>query len=222
MTLIFRFIFSQFEVREAAQALLLAELKRIGPKGRKAIVDEWSPYLPNYADPYPSTMQSNAGQHASPQSQIEEQHSESATLSNGHKEENSSPDNDKSNVDQHHNEEEESEDDDEEDESMFSIEFVGSFFLREILKQPCCQIILGSVRKWSSAVEAKRKQSTAIVLLGVIGAEYGHETEQSRRKPAEDQKKKSVIEGFGPGNYSLARHTSKCVIFHLFLRALRR
>ncbi|KAH7985738.1 hypothetical protein HPB52_025428 [Rhipicephalus sanguineus] len=36
------------EVREAAQALLLAELRRIGPKGRKMVVDEWAVYLPNY------------------------------------------------------------------------------------------------------------------------------------------------------------------------------
>lgn len=64
----------------------------------------------------------------------------------------------------------------------------------------------------SSVVEAKRKQSTAIVLLGVIGAEYGHETEQSKRKPVEDQKKKNVVDGFGPNNYSLARHTSKFYI----------
>ncbi|CAG2187615.1 unnamed protein product [Mytilus edulis] len=44
------------EIREAAQALLLAELRRIGPAGRKAIVDEWSPYLPTYVDPNLSLM----------------------------------------------------------------------------------------------------------------------------------------------------------------------
>lgn len=37
-----------FQIREAAQALLLAELRRIGPEGRKAVVDEWSPSLPTY------------------------------------------------------------------------------------------------------------------------------------------------------------------------------
>ncbi|XP_063977797.1 WD repeat-containing protein 7 isoform X2 [Diachasmimorpha longicaudata] len=37
------------EVREAAQALLLAELGRMGPKGRKTLVDSWSQYLPMYS-----------------------------------------------------------------------------------------------------------------------------------------------------------------------------
>ncbi|KAK9511220.1 hypothetical protein O3M35_005820 [Rhynocoris fuscipes] len=36
------------EVREAAQALLLAELGRLGTKGRKALVDHWAQYLPLY------------------------------------------------------------------------------------------------------------------------------------------------------------------------------
>ncbi|KAH8023746.1 hypothetical protein HPB51_016485 [Rhipicephalus microplus] len=40
------------EVREAAQALLLAELRRIGPKGRKMVVDEWAVYLPNYGEAF--------------------------------------------------------------------------------------------------------------------------------------------------------------------------
>jgi len=40
------------EIREAAQALLLAELERIGGEGRKILVDEWATYLPVYADPF--------------------------------------------------------------------------------------------------------------------------------------------------------------------------
>jgi len=36
-------------VREAAQALLLAELGRLGPKGRKALVDSWAQFLPSYS-----------------------------------------------------------------------------------------------------------------------------------------------------------------------------
>lgn len=36
--------------------MLLAELRRIGPEGRKAIVDEWSPFLPTYVDPHLSLM----------------------------------------------------------------------------------------------------------------------------------------------------------------------
>uniref|UniRef100_A0A8C5AUD7 WD repeat domain 7 n=1 Tax=Gadus morhua TaxID=8049 RepID=A0A8C5AUD7_GADMO len=38
------------EVREAAQALLLAELRRIGQSGRKDTIDLWAPYLPQYVD----------------------------------------------------------------------------------------------------------------------------------------------------------------------------
>jgi hypothetical protein len=36
-------------VREAAQALLLAELGRLGTKGRKALVDSWAQFLPSYS-----------------------------------------------------------------------------------------------------------------------------------------------------------------------------
>ena len=38
------------EIRMAAQSLLLAELKLAGSKGRRAIVEEWSPFLPTYTD----------------------------------------------------------------------------------------------------------------------------------------------------------------------------
>ena len=38
------------EVREAAQALLLAELERIGAEGRQLIVNDWSPFLPNFGE----------------------------------------------------------------------------------------------------------------------------------------------------------------------------
>jgi len=35
------------EIREAAQAILLAELRRIGSIGRKQLIDAWSPHLPH-------------------------------------------------------------------------------------------------------------------------------------------------------------------------------
>uniref|UniRef100_A0A8B9J163 WD repeat domain 7 n=1 Tax=Amazona collaria TaxID=241587 RepID=A0A8B9J163_9PSIT len=38
------------EVREAAQALLLAELRRMEQAGRKETIDAWAPYLPQYMD----------------------------------------------------------------------------------------------------------------------------------------------------------------------------
>lgn len=47
-----------FQIREAAQALLLAELGRMGPKGRKTLVDSWSQYLPMYSTQEPIAPQS--------------------------------------------------------------------------------------------------------------------------------------------------------------------
>jgi len=38
------------EIREAAQAILLAELRRVGVKGRKQLIDAWSPHLPQDLD----------------------------------------------------------------------------------------------------------------------------------------------------------------------------
>ncbi|KAK7474852.1 hypothetical protein BaRGS_00033924 [Batillaria attramentaria] len=116
------------EIREAAQALLLAELRRIGPEGRKVVIDEWSPYLPTYVDPSLSDMPAKA----------------------------------------------------------------------------------------SASFESRRKQAAAIVMLGVIGAEFGQEIEPSRRR-VDDSKKVKVRsqEGFSLSNYSLSRHTSKALTFLL-------
>lgn len=141
------------EIREAGQALLLAELRRIGPEGRKAIVDEWSPYLPTYVDPNLSLM--NA----------EQQKTE--------------------------------DDDEEEDDDPMVTE--------------------APVHKASSSsFESRRKQATAIVMLGVIGAEFGHEIEPNRRSKVEPTKKsKKEQEGFTLSNYSLSRHTSKALTFLL-------
>eukprot|EP00795_Rhopilema_esculentum_P009331 gene9331-17032_t len=38
------------EIREAAQAILLAELRRIGTKGRRQLIEAWSPHLPQDID----------------------------------------------------------------------------------------------------------------------------------------------------------------------------
>uniref|UniRef100_A0A4W4DVR7 WDR72-like alpha-solenoid domain-containing protein n=1 Tax=Electrophorus electricus TaxID=8005 RepID=A0A4W4DVR7_ELEEL len=51
------------EVREAAQALLLAELRRIGQSGRKDTIDIWAPYLPQYVDTASSRKKRTAHQH---------------------------------------------------------------------------------------------------------------------------------------------------------------
>ena len=39
------------QIRLAAQELLVAELKNLGPKGRKHLVDIWGAYLPKFGDP---------------------------------------------------------------------------------------------------------------------------------------------------------------------------
>uniref|UniRef100_A0A0B7AN27 WD repeat-containing protein 7 n=1 Tax=Arion vulgaris TaxID=1028688 RepID=A0A0B7AN27_9EUPU len=146
------------EIREAAQALLLAELRRIKNEGRKKLLDKWAPFLPSYVDPELSLLSSSAG---------------------GHKEG--------------------ADDDDDEDEEG---------------------ILAGDipVHKLSVSFESRRKQATAIVMLGVIGAEFGHEMEPSRTKPGEETKKpkgKGTVDGFSLTNYSLARHTSKALTFLL-------
>ncbi len=63
--------------------------------------------------------------------------------------------------------------------------------------------------KVSQSFESRRKQATAIVMLGVLGAEFGQEMEPSKTKAGETKKKSGVVEGFGLTNYTHARHTSK-------------
>ena len=67
-----------------------------------------------------------------------------------------------------------------------------------------------SEHRVSTPFESRRKQAMAIVMLGVLGAEFGQEMEPSKRKPQGDEgKKKNVVDGFGLSNYSHARHTSQ-------------
>ena len=72
--------------------------------------------------------------------------------------------------------------------------------------------------KTSVSFENRRKQATAIVMLGVIGAEFGQEIEPSRRKVDEGKKAKSgkSQEGFNLANYSLSRQTSQRFVSPLF------
>uniref|UniRef100_A0A7N6BJT9 WDR72-like alpha-solenoid domain-containing protein n=1 Tax=Anabas testudineus TaxID=64144 RepID=A0A7N6BJT9_ANATE len=136
------------EVREAAQALLLAELRRIGQSGRKDTIDMWAPYLPQYVD---------------------------------------------------------------------SITFGRCSYLKQYTG--CLSNLPPNAKKISNSYEERRKQATAIVLLGVIGAEFGAEIEPPKglaRARAGGQ----APEGFGltsggSSNYSLARHTCKALTFLL-------
>ena len=65
--------------------------------------------------------------------------------------------------------------------------------------------------KTSVVAENRQKQVTAVVMLAVIGAEFGQETEPGRRK-AEGSKKSKALDkaqdGFNVSNYSLSRKTS--------------
>lgn len=142
------------EVREAAQALLLAELGRLGPKGRKALVDSWAQYLPSYTQTEPINQQGmNNIQPGTPEAMEEEY--------------------------------------DEEEEEQ--------------------------IRKPASLAELKRKQTTAVVLLGVIGAEFGQDitTDSNKRRQSNDRRG-SFVDGFGIGNNNLARLTS-LALSHLLL-----
>ncbi|XP_076178195.1 WD repeat-containing protein Rbcn-3B isoform X2 [Ptiloglossa arizonensis] len=145
------------EIREAAQALLLAELGRMGPKGRKALVDSWSQYLPMYNTQEPTAPQV--------QNQSPPASSSPVPPSESHQEE-----------------------EDEEEELAEEINIA---------------------RKPSSAEGLQRKQRTAVVLLGVIGAEFGQDiTTMNQKRDNEQRRKSSIVEGFGIGNNNLARHTS--------------
>lgn len=141
------------EIREAAQALLLAELRRIGPEGRKAVVDEWSPHLPTYVDPQLSILSTDS--HPA------------------------------------HGDEEEEDD---------TEQYLGGD---------------SPLHKPSRSFESRRKQATAIVMLAVLGAEFGHEVLPTKRGLDDGKKMKKGLEGFTLSNYSLAHHTSKALTFLL-------
>ncbi|KAI4880880.1 hypothetical protein NFI96_015353 [Prochilodus magdalenae] len=76
----------------------------------------------------------------------------------------------------------------------------------------CLSNLPPNVKKISNSYEERRKQATAIVLLGVIGAEFGAEIEPPKL-PSRSRTSGQAPEGFGlttgGSNYSLARHTCK-------------
>ncbi len=69
----------------------------------------------------------------------------------------------------------------------------------------------------STTFESRRKQATAIVMMGVLGAEFGQEMEPSKRKEQGDKKQQQTVKGFGITDYSHARHTSECYRFRFIL-----
>jgi outer membrane murein-binding lipoprotein Lpp len=119
------------QVRLAAQELLVAELKNLGPKGRKHLVETWGQYLPKYGDP-PFKLGNDNGTVANHNGNGNTCTDESATPS-----------------------EDDEMDDDEDDEDTNS-----------------------------SAAQAKRNQTTAVILLGVIGALFDLEADKEGKEVA--------------------------------------
>ncbi|TFK01582.1 WD repeat-containing protein 7 [Platysternon megacephalum] len=162
------------EVREAAQALLLAELRRIEQAGRKETIDAWAPYLPQYIDSI-----------ISPGVTAEAIQTGSA-----------SPDSSGSEVKVQ-----------EEEHDLVDDDITAG-----------CLSGLPQMKKISTSYEERRKQATAIVLLGVIGAEFGAEIEPPKLL-TRPRSSSQIPEGFGltsgGSNYSLARHTCKALTFLL-------
>ncbi|XP_035246138.1 WD repeat-containing protein 7 isoform X3 [Anguilla anguilla] len=163
------------EVREAAQALLLAELRRIGQSGRKDTIDLWAPYLPQYVDSVSSPGASaEVAQPAPPPPEPQP-------------------------VEPKAPEEEMDVTDDD-------------------ITAGCLSNLPPNAKKISNSYEERRKQATAIVLLGVIGAEFGAEIEPPKL-PSRARASAQAPDGFGlttgGSNYSLARHTCKALTFLL-------
>uniref|UniRef100_A0A452I9P7 WD repeat-containing protein 7 n=1 Tax=Gopherus agassizii TaxID=38772 RepID=A0A452I9P7_9SAUR len=162
------------EVREAAQALLLAELRRIEQAGRKETIDAWAPYLPQYIDSIISpgvTAEAIQTGSASPDSSGSEAKVQ------------------------------------EEEHDLVDDDITAG-----------CLSGLPQMKKISTSYEERRKQATAIVLLGVIGAEFGAEIEPPKLL-TRPRSSSQIPEGFGltsgGSNYSLARHTCKALTFLL-------
>jgi len=166
------------EIREAAQNILLCELKRIGSKGRKQLVDDWACYLSHYED------------HILPQNQHNNYHQHYSNTQ-------AQNETDANQDDYHNSDDEDIECEEKEKEDNDSSRFN---------------------RKSSSTVEYRKKTSTAIILLGVIGSVYGQglEVNSNIKKRDNITRKTSVIEGFGAGNYTIARRTAHALL-HLLL-----
>ncbi|XP_064902809.1 WD repeat-containing protein 7-like isoform X2 [Columba livia] len=162
------------EVREAAQALLLAELRRIEQAGRKETIDAWAPYLPQYIDSVISP--------GVPTEAVQPGSASPDTLGAEAKAQ-------------------------EEEHDLADDDIAAG-----------CLSGLPQMKKMSTSYEERRKQATAIVLLGVIGAEFGAEIEPPKLL-TRPRSSSQIPEGFGltsgGSNYSLARHTCKALTFLL-------
>ncbi|XP_046440938.1 WD repeat-containing protein 7-like isoform X2 [Daphnia pulex] len=177
------------EIREAAQALLLAELERVGVDGRKSLVDKWATFLPTYADPFTIIGSSlSVGSNAANLTGSGTQNLSIPSQQWGS--DGSSP---ARPTGEYEAEEDHDDEDDGEDVAL---------------------------RRPNRSMELKRRQATSVVLLGVIGAEFGQDVGENKRTGEADPRKKKTVEGFGLGpNQNLARLTSKALTYLLLAPA---
>ena len=83
------------------------------------------------------------------------------------------------------------------------------------------------VQRSSVGLQQHSKQATAIVMMGVVGAEFGVSIEGQRSRESTNQKETDapaatngnggVADGFSVGNYAHARHTSGLFLWCLYL-----
>lgn len=168
------------EVREAAQAILLAELRRIGTDGRKQVVDTWAPQLPKTLDT--QGVGEDKGERAdatptppSPLIGFER----SGEVQGG------------------------------DDEVLFPSDDVST--------------VLNNVKKLLQ-YDMRRRQATAIVLMGVIGAEFQREIEVyssrgSEKKMSTSSRRLDKLSETPGGevimDYTTVRHTGKALMYLL-------
>ncbi|KAH8244751.1 hypothetical protein KR038_007637 [Drosophila bunnanda] len=201
------------EIREAAQQILLGELTRMGKKGRKQLVESWAQYLPLYTHTEPIVG-------AQQQLALLSQPAGGGGAGSGSGANGSGAGSGSGGGGQGGNvggggmgsgggvpggDAHQDEDYEEEEEEI--------------------------IRKPSSLSELKRKQTTAVILLGVIGAEFGQDISQESPNHrgsislatgatltggvGGERRKSSVVEGFGIAN-NLARLTSMALAHLLY------
>ncbi|EDW32752.1 GL18216 [Drosophila persimilis] len=191
------------EIREAAQQILLGELTRMGKKGRKQLVESWAQYLPLYThtEPIVGAQQQLVLLSQSSSGSHASVGAGGGGSSNGtHSISGSAAGAGAGGIPgaEQHHDE----DYEEEEEEI--------------------------IRKPSSLSELKRKQTTAVILLGVIGAEFGQDISQESPNhrgsislatgatgQSGERRISSVVEGFGIAN-NLARLTSMALAHLLY------
>ncbi|EDV25286.1 uncharacterized protein TRIADDRAFT_37484 [Trichoplax adhaerens] len=144
------------EIREAAQALLLAELNRIGREGRQRTIEVWSPHLPRNFD-----IGSNAI--VSPT------------------------------------------------DPTSGTPMIDSPSTPQIQTPTGASANTASSRKAISAYEFRRRQITAIVMMGVLGAEFSHELDL--RNTRHDKKEQGTTDVAAIAENDVVMYTGKALQF---------